>query len=218
MSIAGPTFFAPAYISPDADHRWVHAAGTGASVINSGTTFLFVVPGTSTQANARTGAALSGKQYCEFSNISRASSAAFQAFGLSISPISVASGFYNVGAYNMWSSGGGTGCGLGAASGYYDNGAKTTSAAYSFNILDIIGVAFDSATGKLWFSKNGTWISGDPATGASPTMTLGAGTYYFYASSYSCTSSSGTYAYDVYPTASVQTYAAPSGFSPYQLV
>jgi hypothetical protein len=35
-----------------------------------------------------------------------------------------------------------------------------------------MGIAFDVDTGKLWFSKNGTWISGDPADGSSPSATV----------------------------------------------
>jgi len=37
---------------------------------------------------------------------------------------------------------------------------------------DIIMIAFDSDTGKIWFGKNGTWSnSGNPATGSNPTYT-----------------------------------------------
>jgi len=46
--------------------------------------------------------------------------------------------------------------------GYRDDGVKNnygTTASYgaSYGSGDIIGVAFDSATGTIWFSKNGTW-------------------------------------------------------------
>ena len=37
---------------------------------------------------------------------------------------------------------------------------------------DTMGVAFDVDSGKLWFSKNNTWISGDPADGSSPSITV----------------------------------------------
>jgi len=33
---------------------------------------------------------------------------------------------------------------------------------------DIIGVAFDADNGRIWWSVSGTWLQGDPATGASP--------------------------------------------------
>lgn len=43
------------------------------------------------------------------------------------------------------------------------NGTAGTSLA-SYVAGDVIGVAYDSTTGKLWFSKNGIWLnSGDPA-------------------------------------------------------
>jgi hypothetical protein len=38
---------------------------------------------------------------------------------------------------------------------------------------DIIMMAYDPVSGKLWFGKNGTWNgSGDPANGANPTITV----------------------------------------------
>ena len=46
---------------------------------------------------------------------------------------------------------------------------------------DVIGVAFDADTGKLWFAKNGTWqASGNPATGANPAVTLTTGIDYLF--------------------------------------
>ena len=39
----------------------------------------------------------------------------------------------------------------------------------SFTNSDVIGVAFDADNGRLWFSKNGTWLnSGAPASGSNP--------------------------------------------------
>ncbi len=40
---------------------------------------------------------------------------------------------------------------------------------------DVIGVAIDSDSGKIWYAKNNTWQSGDPATGNSPTNTFTTG-------------------------------------------
>jgi hypothetical protein len=41
---------------------------------------------------------------------------------------------------------------------------------------DVIGVAFDADTGKVWFAKNNTWqASGNPASGTSPATTLTTG-------------------------------------------
>lgn len=50
---------------------------------------------------------------------------------------------------------------------------------------DILQVAYDGSTGNLWFGKNNTWYNstggttGNPSTGANPTITLTAGTEVF---------------------------------------
>jgi hypothetical protein len=158
----------------------------------------------------RTATAISGKTYCEFQVIQR-SALLPNAFGVTTAPVNV---FYNAGSGNMFAGNGG--CGL-SSYGYYNNGSVTTSASYNFVQGDRIGIAFDPTSKKLWFSKNGTWISGNPATDTSPTMTLAFGsTFYFYFAAYTCSISSGTFIYEIYPTVSSQLYAAPSGFSPYQ--
>jgi hypothetical protein len=61
--------------------------------------------------------------------------------------------------------------------GYYGDGNKVnngtaTSYGSSYTTGDTIGVAADPTTGKVWFSKNGTWqASGDPAAGTNPAFT-----------------------------------------------
>lgn len=60
---------------------------------------------------------------------------------------------------------------------YYDG----TNVAWgsSFTTGDTIGVALDADTGKIWFRKNGTWqVSGDPAAGLNPALTMGGGLFY----------------------------------------
>ena len=135
-----------------------------------------------------------------------------QAFGISQSPTPTV--FYNGGGY-MFSGNGG--CGL-TSSGAFNGGSQVSSSAlYSFGVGDIIGIAFDSTTLNLWFRKNGTWISGDPALGTSPTMTVTSGAYYFSVSCYSCSIfSPAAYQYDVYPSVQTQIYAVPAGFTSYQ--
>ena len=55
---------------------------------------------------------------------------------------------------------------------YANNVLITTLTAYN-TAGDIIGVAYDADTGKIWFAKNGTWMaSGDPANGTNPVHTL----------------------------------------------
>jgi len=61
--------------------------------------------------------------------------------------------------------------------GYYSvNGNKLNAGASaygnSFTTNDVIGVAIDMDSGKIWFSKNGTWqASGDPAAGTNAAFT-----------------------------------------------
>jgi hypothetical protein len=52
----------------------------------------------------------------------------------------------------------------------YQTGASG-SYAYSYTTNDIVMVAFDAGSGKIWFGKNGTWNTGDPAAGTSPAFT-----------------------------------------------
>ena len=61
--------------------------------------------------------------------------------------------------------------------GYYVDGNKYTNGAgsaygSSYTNNDIIGIALDLNTGRVWFSKNGTWqASGDPAAGTNAAFT-----------------------------------------------
>jgi len=45
----------------------------------------------------------------------------------------------------------------------------------SYTTGDIIGIALDADTGKIWFSKNNTWQTGDPSTGTLPATILATG-------------------------------------------
>ena len=50
---------------------------------------------------------------------------------------------------------------------YYDNEVFYTSETCGYG--DIIGIALDSYNGKIWFSKNGSWLlGGDPSKGKNP--------------------------------------------------
>lgn len=185
---------------------------TGVTITSGGQHVAWAVSGSGDSIYLRTGTVISGKTYCEFAatveplNMTRG-------FGVQESPIDI---FYNGNANGGHIFKGNGGCGL-AASGYYNGTSGTSSGSYSFATGDRIGIAFDPATRKLWFSKNGAWISGDPALGTGQTMTLAGGSsFYFTMGCYSCTVSGATVEYEIYPNAATQTYAAPSGFSPYQ--
>jgi len=58
------------------------------------------------------------------------------------------------------------------------DGAGGTAYGSSYTTGDVIGVALDMDSGKVWFSKNGTWQnSGDPAAGTNPAASSRTGTY-----------------------------------------
>jgi len=64
--------------------------------------------------------------------------------------------------------------GIGAAwdsRGYLYQAGSAPAYAYTFTTNDVVMVAFDASTGKIWFGKNGTWNTGDPAAGTSPALT-----------------------------------------------
>lgn len=66
----------------------------------------------------------------------------------------------------------------GATSYLYLNGVSGNSYAYSFTVNDVVMVAFDADTGKIWFGKNGTWNTGSPSAGTGEAATLTSGYVY----------------------------------------
>lgn len=65
--------------------------------------------------------------------------------------------------------------------GYWNNGARykngssfSASGTYAYAPGDIIGIAFDTATGGMWIRKNGTWIGTDPTGAADSAVASGA--------------------------------------------
>lgn len=90
---------------------------------------------------------------------------------------------------------------------YNPNGNKfnnNSSSSYgnTFTNGDVIGVAFDSDNGKLYFSKNGTWqASGDPVAGTNAAFTgLTSGPYFpmcsvYYGDAWVCTFGQRPFAY-----------------------
>jgi hypothetical protein len=57
----------------------------------------------------------------------------------------------------------------------YDSGSGTNlGTGYHFTWGNIVQVAYDADSGKMWIGKNNTWLgSGNPATGANPFLTVG---------------------------------------------
>jgi len=159
---------------------------------------------------------LSGKVYCEFEAVSSPGTGMFNAFGVFIDDPVLIFNFANANGSFIYSRDDfAAGCGASGA-GIWINGAESPNTAYEFTYGDRIGLAFDTATKKLWVSVNGSYVSGDPAAGTSPSATLTAtGPFRFAMSNYNCTSPAGTYVYTMYPSAATFTYAPPSGFDPY---
>lgn len=59
-----------------------------------------------------------------------------------------------------------------AGDGYKRHGGAYSYVGPTFTTGDIIGIAVDLDSGKMWASKNNTWVgSGDPSTGANPLYT-----------------------------------------------
>jgi len=64
--------------------------------------------------------------------------------------------------------------GIGAAwdsRGFLYQTGTSPAYAYTFTTNDVVMVAFNAASGAIWFGKNGTWNTGDPAAGTSPAFT-----------------------------------------------
>ena len=103
-----------------------------------------------------------------------------------------------------------TSWGYEAALGDVYNNSAGTSFGNTYTTNDVISVAFDADTGKLWFAKNGTWqASGNPAGGTNPAKTLTTGLTYLFG-----VSAGNTGRWSVNFGQRAFAYSAPSGFSP----
>jgi hypothetical protein len=60
----------------------------------------------------------------------------------------------------------------------YNNASATNTNATPFAQGDILGIAIDLDSGKIWFAKNNTWVdSGSPSAGTNPAYTGLSGTF-----------------------------------------
>lgn len=91
----------------------------------------------------------------------------------------------------------------------FHNSVNTTIYSASSSIGAVIGMAFDVDAGKIWFSRNGTYLEGSPSAGTGASYTDLTGTVQPY-----------VYGYDSGDQGSINfgqqpfTYTAPSGFLP----
>jgi len=171
--------------------------------------------GTGSNASIRSKAAIVGKAYCEFELVSQSSSNNYHCFG--VAKTAYTSGITNGNQWHVFSrhpnaSGG---CGL-QVSGYVTSGSVTTSTSYNFQTGDRFGIAVDVDAGKIWYRVNGSWVAGDPGAGTGETHSFTpGGSFYFQFLNYTCNAAGVTIAGRIYPAASQQTGALPSGFSAY---
>ena len=120
------------------------------------------------QSSYGTIAVRTGKWYCEGTVGSFVTDATI---GVSAAPFSTTT--YVGGSATSW--------GYEGALGRIYNNLQYSAYGATFGAGDVIGVAFDAETGKLWFAKNGTWqASGNPATGTNPAVTLNTGIDYLF--------------------------------------
>jgi len=85
-----------------------------------------------------------------------------------------------------------------------------TSLGVPFSVGDVWGIAVDIDTGKIWFSRNGTYVlSGNPAAGTNPAATTTAGAAYTPTMKSSAIGCAVTARFD----AASFIYAPPPGFS-----
>ena len=198
-------------IELSAQRQWVtdnFASGLTKSDENQLQSWNVASAGSGAIAWHKTGSIISGKIYCEISPRARPADM--------VHTIGIAT----AGANQPWAGGifgalqSSGGCGL-PASGRNINGAITVGATYGFTLNDIIMLAVDTAAQKLWIGKNGSWLSGDPGTGGTEDIAIGADPYYFYSGMYSCFISSGTFQNRIYNTSDNRNYPPPSGFTLY---
>jgi hypothetical protein len=97
-------------------------------------------------------------------------------------------------------------------SGQKISGSTATSYGNSFTTNDILGVAVDMDSGKIWFSKNGTFqASGDPVAGTNAAFTDLSGTITPLAVDYA-QAANGTSGHNLNFGQRPFAYTAPSGF------
>lgn len=189
----------------DPTYGWTNS---NTSITEDGQATTSGATGTGTSFYTRAGEALTGKKYFEV--ILDPLSDPTYARGTGVSDETISS-FFNAGAWVIVSSNGGASL---PAAGYYKNGAKFADGSASYGQGDVVGVAFDAGTGKIWYSLNGVFF-GDPAAGTGENATLPAGTYYPYAGGYTTSATTGPSTHRIYPRADQQAYPAPAGFSAY---
>lgn len=196
--VAGSRFSAGAIVS-EAAVPWDAANQTGTWTLTASNTTAEVASGSSIRSVLGTTSRASGKFYFEVVFVSGGT------FG---SGVRHDIGVTTAHPVSSGASGVGSGAGYRRSGDIFVGGASVATVT-ALSAGDVVGVAIDLDTGKIWFRRNGTWTSGDPATGASPAATISTGTYWPFASSESGAAMKVT----LRSTAASFTGSIPSGFS-----
>ena len=111
--------------------------------------------------------------------------------------------------------------GYGVAGPAWGSNSFLIDAGYQFLPGERVGLAFDHISNKLWVSRNGVWVTGNPSTGTPPADGLGTNqpTLFWFTSVYQQTGTTHptvVSAVSIYPRVSDFLYPIPTGFSPYQ--
>lgn len=89
---------------------------------------------------------------------------------------------------------------------YYDTGSGGTD--YGVFVQgDVVGLAYDADTGKMWIAFNNTWLTGSPSAGTTPIRTITANTLLYIAGGLGPTTLT------IQANTTALTYSPPSGFS-----
>ena len=122
--------------------------------------------------------------------------------------LSTNTGIFSIGWFDMENNQGSFYRNNGSYSSSFGGGGTSGYASWTTN--DIVGVAIDFDSGKIWYAKNNSWQSGDPATGNSPTNTFTTGRTLFTEAftDNSSGTKSGSFNYGQRPF----TYTPPTGY------
>ena len=154
--------------------------GGGSVTLSGGNLNYSIAASTGSQVRGTMGTGLTGKWYWEYTAGSAASPSNPQIFGLSTTEGQITNNTTSlrksVSAYSDGSTN--------RTILYYLNGTLTSNyqiALTSVAIGDILQIAYDAATGKVWFGKNNSWLdasngtTGNPSAGTNQTVTIATG-------------------------------------------
>jgi hypothetical protein len=152
----------------EAASTWDTATKTGGTWVfsNGDKTAQYTPPisGVAIQSVVGSVARSSGKRYFEIVFVTGATfgSAVRHDLGVTSSAIPIAAG----------SSGSNIGIGYRRGGGTIIANGSNVGTVTPLSATDVVGVAIDIGTGKVWLSRNGTYTQGDPVAGTSPEATL----------------------------------------------